>query len=232
MSGTWVWDWSTMLPVIAKGLGETFTMIGLAITLTVIFGLAVGVLLVSTDDDGVLAAPLGSRRFGEVVHSVVGFVVNVGRSVPFIILAVVLIPFTRLVVGTSIGPVAAAVPLTVAAIPFFARLVEIALREVDPGLIEAAKSLGATRRTIVWNVQLAEARSSIVLALSTSVISLINYSAIVGAIGGGGLGDIAIRYGYQRYDNAYMLVVIVIIVVIVQLVQVIANRIARTLLHR
>ncbi|MEF2976698.1 methionine ABC transporter permease [Subtercola sp. YIM 133946] len=222
-------NWSVMTPILIKALGETFLMVGLALVPTIIFGIVVGVLLVGTDADGVFASPLGSRRLGSIIHSVLGFFVNIGRSLPFIILMVVLIPLSRLLVGSSIGPVAAAVPLTVAAIPFFGRLVEIALREVDGGLVEAANSLGATRGTIIWKVLLAEGRPSIILALSTSVISLLNYSAIAGTIGGGGIGDIAVRYGYQRYDNAYLLVTIVILIVIVQVVQTIASRVARRL---
>ncbi|TQL52974.1 methionine ABC transporter permease [Subtercola boreus] len=225
-------NWATMVPILTKALGETFQMIGIALAFTIVFGLLVGVLLVSTDEGGVYEAPLGSRRLGVVIHAVLGFIVNIGRSLPFIILMVVLIPFTRLIIGTFIGPTAAAVPLTIAAIPFFARLVEIALREVDTGLVEAARSMGARRGTIIWKVLLAEARPSIVLALSTSVISLLNYSAIAGTIGAGGIGDIAIRYGYQRYDNAYLFTTIVILIVIVQVVQLIASAVARKLSRR
>ncbi|TIH30223.1 ABC transporter permease [Subtercola vilae] len=221
-----------MIPVLWLALGQTFQMIGMALVLTIVVGLPVGVLLVTTDRGGIFEAPFGSRRFGAGLHAVLGFVVNVGRSLPFIILMVALIPFTRLVVGTSIGPVAAVVPLTVAAIPFFARLVEIALREVDGGLIEAAKSLGATRGTIVWKVLVPEARPGIVLGLSTSVISLLNYSAMAGIIGGGGIGDIAFRYGYQRFDTAYLITTIVLLVVIVQLIQSIGSAVARRLSHR
>ncbi len=227
-----IFEWNTMLPILGKAIAETFQMISIALVFTIIFGLLIGILLVATDEDGLYDAPLGSRRLGVLVHGVLGFVVNIGRSLPFIILMVVLIPFTRVAVGTSIGPIAASVPLSIAAIPFFARLVEISLREVDSGLIEAAKSLGATRRSIVRNVLLAEARPSIVLGLSTSVISLLNYSAVAGTIGAGGIGDMAIRYGYQRYDNAYLVTTIVILIVVVQLVQIVANRLARRLSHR
>lgn len=225
-------DWNTMLPVLATALVETFQMIGLALILTIVLGLALGILLVATDEGGLLASPFRSRRLGSIVHASLGVVVNVGRSLPFIILMVALIPFSRMIVGTSIGPLAAAVPLTVAAIPFFARLVEISLREVDEGLVEAAKSLGATRRTIIWRVLLAEARPGIVLGLSTSVISLLNYSAIAGTIGGGGIGDIAIRYGYQRFDTAYMVATILILIVIVQIIQSVSSSLARRLSHR
>ena len=226
------WDWTAMIPVLTKALADTATMVGIALGFTIVLGLLVGVLLVTTDDNGLFAAPFGSRRFGRGLHAVLGFIVNIGRSLPFIILMVVIIPFTKLLVGTFLGPVAAAVPLTVAAIPFFARLVEIALREVDYGLVEAAKSLGASKRTIIWKVLLAEGRPSIVLGLSTSVISLLNYSSIAGLIGAGGIGDIAIRYGYQRYQEDYLIVTIIILIVIVQAVQLIASGVAKRLSHR
>jgi D-methionine transport system permease protein len=225
-------DWAEMPNILLQAVLQTFQMVGTALLFTVIFGLAIGVLLVGTDRGSFLSTIFGSRRLAAIIHAVVGFIVNIGRSLPFIILMVLLIPISRAIVGSSIGPAAAAVPLTVAAIPFFARLVEIALREVDEGLIEAAKSLGATRRTIVWKVLLAEARPSIVLGLSTSVISMINYSAIAGTIGGGGIGDIAIRYGYQRYSVPYLVVTIIILVIIVQVVQLVASSIARRLQHR
>jgi D-methionine transport system permease protein len=225
-------DWTYLPSDVLKALGETATMIGIAIVPTVVLGLLIGVVLVGTDADGVFAAPLGSRRFGAIIHTVLGFIVNIGRSLPFIILLVLLIPFSRLIVGTFIGPIGASVPLTVAAIPFFARLVEIALREVDGGLVEAAKSLGATRGTIIWKVLLSEARPSLVLAFSTQVISLINYSAIAGTVGGGGLGDLAYRFGYQRYSVPYLVVTTLILIVIVQAVQSVLSAIARRLSHR
>jgi D-methionine transport system permease protein len=225
-------DWSAMPAVLIQALRDTGQMVGTALVFTVIFGVAIGVVLVGTDRGGIFASPLGSARLGSVIHAVLGFIVNIGRSLPFIILMVLLIPVARAITGSSIGPGAASVALTVAAIPFFARLVEIALREVDEGLVEAAKSLGATRGTIVWKVLLAEARPSIVLGLSTSVISMINYSAIAGTIGGGGIGDVAIRYGYQRYSVPYLVVTIIILVVIVQVLQLIASAVARRLSRR
>ena len=225
-------DWSAMPAILLQALAETGQMIGIALVFTVVFGLAVGVVLVGTDTGGIISEPFRSPRLGAFIHAVLGFLVNVGRSLPFIILMVLLIPVSRAIVGSSIGSAAAAVPLTVAAIPFFARLVEIALREVDEGLVEAAKSLGARRGTIIWKVLLAEARPGIVLGLSTSVISMINYSAIAGTIGGGGIGDIAIRYGYQRYSIPYLVVTIIILIVIVQVVQLIAGAVVRRLNHR
>ena len=225
-------DWSAMPAILLTALAETGQMVGIALIFTIVFGLAVGVVLVGTDAGGIISEPFRSPRVGAVIHAVLGFLVNVGRSLPFIILMVLLIPVSRAIVGSSIGPAAAAVPLTFAAIPFFARLVEIALRDVDEGLVEAAKSLGAGRGTIIWKVLLAEARPGIVLGLSTSVISMINYSAIAGTIGGGGIGDIAIRYGYQRYSIPYLVVTILILIVIVQVVQLIASGVVRRLNHR
>lgn len=225
-------DWSAMPAILLQALAETGQMVGIALVFTIVFGLAVGVVLVGTDTGGIISEPFRSPRLGAVIHAVLGFLVNVGRSLPFIILMVLLIPVSRAIVGSSIGSTAAAVPLTVAAIPFFARLVEIALRDVDEGLVEAAKSLGARRGTIIWKVLLAEARPGIVLGLSTSVISMINYSAIAGTIGGGGIGDIAIRYGYQRYSIPYLAVTIIILIVIVQGVQLIASGVVRRLNHR
>ena len=225
-------DWSAMPAILLQALAETGQMIGIALVFTIVFGLAVGVVLVGTDTGGIISEPFRSPRLGAVIHAVLGFLVNVGRSLPFIILMVLLIPVSRAIVGSSIGSTAAAVPLTVAAIPFFARLVEIALRDVDDGLVEAAKSLGARRGTIIWKVLLAEARPGIVLGLSTSVISMINYSAIAGTIGGGGIGDIAIRYGYQRYSIPYLVVTIIILIVIVQGVQLIASGVVRRVNHR
>ena len=225
-------DWSAMPAILLQALAETGQMVGIALVFTIVFGLAVGVVLVGTDTGGIISEPFRSPRLGVVIHAVLGFLVNVGRSLPFIILMVLLIPVSRAIVGSSIGSAAAAVPLTVAAIPFFARLVEIALREVDEGLVEAAKSLGARRGTIIGKVLLAEARPAIVLGLSTSVISMINYSAIAGTIGGGGIGDIAIRYGYQRYSIPYLVVTIIILIVIVQVVQLIAGGVVRRLNHR
>ncbi|HLT85320.1 MAG TPA: methionine ABC transporter permease, partial [Phototrophicaceae bacterium] len=163
---------------------------------------------------------------------VLDVVVNIGRSIPFIILMFLLIPFTRFVVGSFIGPTASIVPLTIAGIPFFARLVEIAVREVPRGVVDAAVSLGATKRTILFKVLLAEAVPALTLGLSTTVVGLIGYSAMVGAVGGGGLGDVAFRYGYQRYSLEYMLVVVVLLVVLVQILQSIGNYVARRTSHR
>lgn len=224
--------WSDMFDIVLAATWETLYMVFVALLLTVIFGIAIGVLLVTTEDDGLYAKPFGSRALGRVLNRVLDLVVNVGRSIPFIILMFLLIPFTRLVVGTFIGPTASIVPLTIAGIPFFARLVEIAVREVPRGLIDAAVSLGATRRTILFKVLLAEAVPALMLGLSTTVVGLIGYSAMVGAVGGGGLGDVAYRYGYQRYSLEYMVVVVIVLVVLVQILQSVGSYIARRTSHR
>lgn len=177
-----------------------------------------------TKADGILANPWLQR--------ILGVVVNVGRSVPFIILLVAIIPFTRLIVGTSIGTVAAIVPLTVGAIPFVARLVEGALLEVPSGLVEAAQAMGARPLQIVNKVLLPEALPGIVNAITITLVALVNYSAMAGAIGGGGLGDVGIRYGYQRFDPLVMLVTVVILVVLVQLIQSVGEHLVRRVDHR
>ena len=165
--------WADLLDTILKGAGETFYTVGVSLLLTVLFGLAAGVLLVTTEAHGLLARPFGSRALGVAVNRVLDVVVNIGRSIPFIILMILLIPFTRLLVGSFIGPTAAIVPLAIAGIPFFARLVEIGIREVPKGLVEAAQSLGATRWTILTKVLVAEAVPALALGLSTTVVGLI-----------------------------------------------------------
>jgi len=167
-----------------------------------------------------------------VFNRIAGLIVNAVRSVPFIILLVAVIPFTRLLAGSSIGTAAATVPLTLAAIPFIARLVETALREVDRGLIEAAQSMGATTGQLVCKVLLPEAMPGILAGLTITFVSLVGYSAMAGTIGGGGLGDLGIRYGYQRYESDIMLAVVVILIVFVQAVQSMGDWLVRRLSHR
>ena len=176
-------------------------------------------------------APNGLRPL-TVVRGPLGLLVNLGRSLPFIILAIALLPFTRAVVGTSLGWQAAVVPLSIGAIPFFARLVETAVREVDPGKIEAAQVMGSSRGRVLLQVLLREALPSIVAGFTATVIALVAYSAMAGAIGGGGLGFLAISYGYQRFDTTVMVVCGVVIVVIVQAVQVVGDAVARRRDHR
>lgn len=224
--------WSDLAGVVTAATWETLYMVFVALLFTVVIGIAVGVLLVTTEEGGLYAKPFGSRALGRLVNRALDVLVNIGRSIPFIILMFLLIPFTRFVVGSFIGPTASIVPLTIAGIPFFARLVEIAVREVPRGVIDAAVSLGATRRAILFKVLLAEAVPALALGLSTTVVGLIGYSAMVGAVGGGGLGDVAYRYGYQRYSLEYMLVVVVLLVVLVQILQSIGNYVARRASHR
>lgn len=224
--------WSDLFETVLQGSVETLYTVGVSLLFTVIFGLAAGVVLVTTESGGLLAKPFGSRALGVVLNRALDLLVNVGRSIPFIILMILLIPFTRLIVGSFIGPTAAIVPLTIAGIPFFARLVEIGIREVPVGLVEAAESLGANRWTILAKVMVAEAVPAIALGLSTTVVGLIGYSAMVGAVGGGGLGDVAFRYGYQRYSPEYMFAVVIILIVLVQLFQSLGNFAARRLSHR
>jgi D-methionine transport system permease protein len=198
---------------------ETLYMAGLAGLLGTLMGLPLGVLL-ATSGRGELLQNLTFNRAA-------GLIVNATRSTPFIILVVAIIPFTRLIAGTSIGTTAAIVPLTVAAVPFIARLVEGAIREVDHGLIEAAHTMGATPFQIITKILLPEALPGIVLGLTLAVVSLIGYSAMVGAVGGGGLGDLGIRYGYQRFLPEVMAAVVLVLIVLVQLVQSLGEWIAR-----
>ncbi|MFN4276843.1 MAG: methionine ABC transporter permease [Ferrovibrio sp.] len=215
---------SALIELLFDGLLETLVMVGVSGGIGAAFGIPLGVVLILTDRGGILQnVPL---------NRALGLVVNAARSTPFIILMVAVIPFTRLVVGTSIGTLAAVVPLTIAAIPFIARLVETALREVPAGLIEAAEAMGATPLQIVLKVLLPEALPGIVAGLTITLVSLIGYSAMAGAVGGGGLGDIGIRYGYQRFLPEVMLAVVAVLIVFVQGVQSLGDRLVRRLSHR
>lgn len=211
-------------PLLSTALYETGLMVGVSALITLIVGLPLGVLLVLTDRGGLL--------HNVAVNRVIGLVVNIGRSLPFIILMVAIIPFTRIVAGTTIGAPAAIVPLSIGAIPFFARLVETAVREVDAGLVEAAESMGAGTWTIVRKVLVPEALPSLVSGLTTTVITLLSYSAMAGAVGAGGLGDVAISYGYNRFETDVMLATVLLLIVVVQLIQMLGDLIARRLDHR
>ncbi|MEV0601640.1 methionine ABC transporter permease [Streptomyces sp. NPDC050315] len=217
-------NWNDMQPVLQAGILDTLFMVWWSTVYTVIGGLILGVLLVLTDRGGQLQ--------NTVVNKVVSVVVNIGRSLPFIILMIAIIPFTRFVVGTSIGPSAAVVPLAVGAVPFFARLVETSLREVDGGLVEAAQSMGGGTWTIVFKVLLPQALPSLVASLTNTVITIISYSAMAGALGAGGLGSVAITYGQQRYDTRFMLVTVVLIILIVTVIQLIGDLVVRRLARR
>ncbi|MDA0236589.1 MAG: ABC transporter permease [Proteobacteria bacterium] len=206
------------------GAWETFVMIGVSSLITLLLGIPLALILVATSRDGIFAA--------RWANSVLGSVVNVVRSIPFLILMVAMIPITRLLVGTSYGVWAAIVPLSAAAVPFFARIAEVSLREVDRGLIEAAQAMGCKRWHIIWHVLLPEARPGIVAGFTITLVSMINASAVAGAIGAGGLGDLAYRYGYQRFDTDVMLTVIVLLVALVTVIQFGGDRLALRLNKR
>lgn len=217
-------NWSFWLPVLWSATLDTLYMVGISTLFAVALGLPLGILLVITDPRGLSPAPL--------LNQVVGALVNAARSLPFIILLVILIPFTRLIVHTSIGATAAIVPLAIAAIPFFARVAETALREVDRGLVEAAQAMGCSTGEIILKVLIPEALPSLALGVTITIISLIGYSAMAGAIGGGGLGDLAIRYGYQRYETGVMIVTVVLLIALVQALQALGNDLARKVSKR
>ena len=216
--------WSEMQPLLTQGTIDTLYMVLWSTVVTVLVGLPLGVLLVLTDKGGLLQ--------NVAVNKVIGVIVNIGRSLPFIILLIALIPFTTWVVGTFIGPSAMIVPLAVGAIPFFARLVETAVREVDHGLVEAVQSMGGSIPTIVRKVLLPQALPSLVSGVTTTVIVLIGYSAMAGAVGGEGLGSKAITYGFQRFDDQFMLITVVLLIVIVTVVQLIGDGAVRLLARR
>lgn len=213
-----------MLELFGRSLWETLVMVGISGVVGSLIGIPMGVLLRLSDQGGVL------QNAG--VNRVLGGIVNAVRSTPFIILLVAIIPFTRFITGSSIGTAAAVVPLTIAAAPFIARLVETSLREVDQGLIEAAQAMGATTWQIVFKVLLPEALPGIVAGFTITLVSLTGYSAMAGAIGGGGLGDLGIRYGYQRFLPEIMLAVVLVLIVFVQALQSLGDWAVRRLSHK
>jgi len=213
-----------MIPLLTKALGETVYMVAVSMAIASIIGVPLGVLLHTTDKGQILESlPL---------NHAVGSIVNAVRSIPFIILMVAIIPLTRFLAGSAIGTTAAIVPLVIASIPFIGRQVETSLKEVPAGLVEAALSMGATPAQIITKVLLPEAMPGIVSQLTTVIIALVGESAMAGAIGGGGLGDLAIRYGYQRFRPEIMLATVVILIVLVQLVQFLGNTLAKKLNKR
>lgn len=201
----------------------TLYMVILASIIATCAGLPLGVLLYITRKGNILECPR--------LHQLLAMLVNMTRSIPFVILMIAVIPFTRLLVGSSIGTNAAIVPLSLAAMPFIARVVEAALLETNKGLIEAALAMGATPKQIVCKVLLPEAMPSIISGLTLTIVNLIGYSAMAGAMGGGGLGDLAIRYGYQRFDMTVMLITIAIMIILVQIVQFSGDKIVKRLSH-
>lgn len=222
------WDMSLRLSIPIERYGnaliDTLMMVGVSGGIAFLAGVPLAVLLIVTAPGGFLAWPR--------INRVVGSVINGFRATPFIVLLVALIPFTRLVTGTTIGVWAAIVPLAVSATPFFARIVEVSLREVDPGLIEAAQAMGCKKWDIVRHVYLPEALPGVIGGFTITLVALISASAMAGAVGAGGLGDLAIRYGYQRFDTQVMLIVIAALIVLVSVVQVIGDRYAHWLRSR
>ena len=210
-----------LLPDLGVALGQTLTMLGIGLSAAVLLGGPLGILLFLVGD--------GQSLQNRPLALLLGWTVNTIRSFPFIILLVALVPLTRLVVGSSIGPVAASVPLSIAAVPYFARLVEQTLREVPRGVIEAAHAMGASELQIVLRVLLVEARSGLALALTVLAISFLSYSAVAGVVGGGGIGDLAIRYGYYRFETDIMIFTVAVLVALVQVIQLTGTRVARRL---
>lgn len=199
------------IQMLLQGIVDTLYMTAVATLLAYIIGLPLGVIQVVTAKDGIKP-----NRF---VYTVLNVIINIARSIPFLIFLVAIIPFTRAIVGTSIGATATIVPLVVAAAPFIARLVESSIKEIDPGVIEAAQSMGASPMRIITHVMLPEARPSILVGSAIAITTILGYSSMAGFVGGGGLGDIAIRFGYYRYDNTIMLITVAILVIIVQIFQ-------------
>jgi D-methionine transport system permease protein len=198
-------------PDLVVAIGQTFLMLAIALASALFIGGPLGVLLLLTGPGQTLDRP--------VLHRTLSIIVNLVRSFPFIILLVALVPFTRVIAGTTIGPLAAAVPLSFAAIPYFARLVEQSLREVPRGVIEAAHAMGASDVQIIWKVLILEARSGLVLAATVMSVSFLSYSAVAGVVGGGGIGDLAIRFGYYRFQTDVMVLTVAVLVVLVQIIQ-------------
>ena len=205
-----MWD-NEMITMLVDGTWDTLYMTLMSTLFGYILGLPMGILLAVTDKEGI--------RPNVFVYKILDFIANLVRSIPFLILLILVIPVTKAIVGQSYGPSATVVPLVIAAAPFIARMVESSLKEVDQGVIEAAMSMGAGTASIIWKVLLAEARTSLLVGVTIAIGTILGYSAMAGAVGGGGLGDIAIRYGYYRYQTDVMIVTIVILVALVQLLQ-------------
>ncbi len=211
--------WSKeVINMIIVGVGQTLTMTLVSTIVAYLIGLPLGIALVVTADGGL--------RPNKIVYKILDIVVNITRSIPFLILLILIIPITRFLVGKTYGTAGTIPPLTLAAAPFIARMVESSLREVDGGVIEAAQSMGADTWTIIFKVMIVEARTSLIVNATIVLGTVLGYSAMAGAVGGGGLGDIAIRYGYHRYQTDIMLVTVVLLVLLVQIMQVIGTRIA------
>lgn len=207
------------LSMLMEGAGETLYMTFVSALFAYVLGLPLGVALIVTDKNGL--KPM------KALNTVLGWIVNIGRSIPFVILMLAIAPFTRLIVGKAFGTTATIVPLVVAAAPFVARMVEQSLNEIDHGVVEAARTMGASTFQIVWKVLLPESVPSLIRGVAVTVITLVGYSAMAGALGGGGLGDIAVRYGMHRYQYDVMMLTLVLIIIIVQVIQVFFDIVAK-----
>lgn len=207
------------LSMLMEGAGETLYMTFVSALFAYVLGLPLGVALIVTDKNGL--HPM------KTLNAILGWVVNIGRSIPFVILMIAIAPFTRLIVGKAFGTTATIVPLVIAAAPFVARMVEQSLNEIDHGVVEAARTMGASTFEIVWKVLLPESVPSLIRGVAVTVITLVSYSAMAGALGGGGLGDIAVRYGMHRYQYDVMMLTLVLIIIIVQVIQVIFDIVAK-----
>lgn len=205
--------------LLIKALGQTVYMVSISMLIASLIGIPLGILLVVTEKNNILSCPIVNRPLS--------FIINIIRSIPFIILMVAIIPFTRILAGTSIGTTAAIIPLTLAAIPYIARMVETSIREIPFGLIEAAQSMGATPLQIIYKVLLPESLPSILDSMTVVMVSLVGASAMAGTIGGGGLGDLAIRYGYQRFQADIMIITIIVLVLMVQSIQFLGSFLSR-----
>ncbi len=212
-------DLMKYLTVIGTATWQTFVMVFFSTIFSLILGIPLGIILCTSD-------PASGLRPRKLLNQILSIVINILRAIPFVILVILLFPFTRAIVHTAIGTKASIVPLTIAAAPFVARVIESSLKEVEPGVIQAARSMGSTDFQIIKKVLLPEALPSIVNGITLTIINLIGYSAMAGTVGGGGLGDVAIRYGYQRYRLEYMIGSVVIILVLVEVVQVLGTRIS------
>ena len=215
---------STIINMLLEGIRDTLYMTLASTLLGYVFGLPLGILLTVTDKDGI--------KPNAPVYKVMDVIINMTRSVPFLILLILLIPFTRFLVGKSYGSTATIVPLVVAAAPYIARMVESSLKEVDPGVIEAARSMGASNFDIIFKVMLVEARTSLIVGATITIGTILGYSAMAGTVGGGGLGDIAVRYGYHRWQTDIMLVTVALLIILFQIFQTIGMKIASSLDRR
>jgi ABC-type metal ion transport system, permease component len=210
---------ATTISMLKTAIWETFYMVALSSLFAYVIGLPFGIILVVTDNDGIYPIPW--------LQKILGLVINLLRSVPFLILLFIVLPLSKIVIGTRIGSPAIVIPLTIAAAPYIARVVESSFREIDPGVIEAAKSMGASTWQIIWKVLLPESRPSLLLGAALAVTTILSYSAMAGFTGGGGLGAVAINYGYYRYEPGLMWIAVILLVVMVQIIQEIGTQLSK-----